>query len=158
MLALLLRLLLQTKLFSWPSQVGFSTGAGVQGTAPQPPPSQSGEYGKIGLLATTGPNGFTLVNGTPNILSWTAPNDGQLHRIFVFFSLNVTSLQTGGNVGITIGSGGHNLAAGGLAAGYQFGLSQSMSAIVLPGQTVLIAETVAQTAGAAVFYGEIWGS
>ena len=50
------------------------------------------------LVATTGVNGFMLQNATPNILSWTAPNDGNMHRLIVFATLHVTSSETGGKV------------------------------------------------------------
>lgn len=42
--------------------------------------------------------GFALQNGTPTILTWTAPNDGQLHNVTVPASLAVTVNETGGAV------------------------------------------------------------
>ena len=49
----------------------------------------------LGLLASTfaagGLAGFALQNATPNILTWTAPNDGNYHRVVVAASIGVTS-------------------------------------------------------------------
>ena len=66
----------------------------------------TGNYGRIisgalaaplmQLVATTGVNGFALQNGTPTILTWTPPNDGQVHRVLLIAQENVTVAETGG--------------------------------------------------------------
>lgn len=114
----------------------------------------------MGLLATSGPVGFTLQNGTPTILSWTAPNDGNLHRVFFIGSVDVSSAATGGAVTANVvppGGGSPavpQILAGGQAAGNHVGTN---AAIVGPGQTVTVQQT-ALTGGAAVAWIEIWGS
>lgn len=114
----------------------------------------------MGLLATTGPAGFVLQNGTPTILSWTAPNDGNLHRVFFIGSINVTSAATGGAVtaNVTPPGGGSpavpQILAGGQAAGNHVGLN---AAIVEAGSTVTVQQS-ALTVGAATTWVEIWGS
>jgi hypothetical protein len=49
------------------------------------------------LLTATPVAGVPLVNGTPVILSWTAPSDGKFHRVFFFASLDVAVTQVGGD-------------------------------------------------------------
>jgi hypothetical protein len=128
----------------------------------------SGAWGQNGLvymgqLATTGLTGFTLINGTPTILTWTAPNDGAMHRVMLLGELNVTSAQTGGVVTLNYTSpdgGARNRAvfAGSLGAGYNPipGIAAA-GATVAPNTTVTLTQT-AQTAGASVLYMELWGS
>jgi hypothetical protein len=113
------------------------------------------------LQAATPAAGFALQNGTPAITSWQVPNDGQEHRVTVFASLDVTSLQTGGAVTVTITDPGgtvgtHTLYAGGVAPGSV--APGVFVMIVKAGTTVSLAQSTAQTAGAAVLYAEIWGS
>ena len=50
------------------------------------------------LQATTGVAGFPLQNGYPDIASWTAPDDGIMHRVQIYALLIVTSTETGGQV------------------------------------------------------------
>lgn len=109
-------------------------------------------------VATTTNTGFTLQNATPNILSWTAPNDGKLHSAFIAFRLNVSVLQVGGAVGSTLSAtgAGQALAAGGLAAGDY--LQTTDVVVVHPGETFNLNQTSAQTGGASVAYAEIWAN
>ena len=114
----------------------------------------------MGLLAATPVAGFALANGTPNILSWTAPNDGQAHRVLIFSSQHVTSLETGGQVTSTYaapdgGAGTVTLYGGGSGAGVQ---TSGYSAVVQPGSTVVVKQATALTAGAALVWAELWGS
>ena len=108
--------------------------------------------------ATVGP--FTLVNGTPTIVSWTAPNDGAEHRAMVVVSEDITVAATGGAVGWTFtapdGSAATpTLIAGGQATGAHHATDM---AIVGPGTTVTIKQSGALTIGAGVVWAEIWGS
>jgi hypothetical protein len=114
------------------------------------------------LLGSAGVAGYTLINGTANIpgLSWTAPNDGQLHRVWIFGELIVISAQTGGviNMNITDPTSvprSRTIWSGGLGAG--FGIPNNGSqCLVAPGQPVTLAQTP-QTAGASVLFAELWG-
>jgi hypothetical protein len=119
------------------------------------------DLGGMGLLATTGVNGFTLQNGTPNIFTWTAPNDGAIHRILVLCNLHVTSAETGGAISInnliSPDSGSHSpgLFAGGAASGVLNEICNSY--FVQANSTVTLAQTSALTVGAAVLWAELWG-
>jgi len=116
----------------------------------------------MNLLLTTGAAGFTLQNATPNILVWTAPNDGQPHRVFVVGNQNVSVSETGGQVSMTFtraDNGGTNapvLFGGSAGTGYH-NVANNV-AVVAPGSTVTIAQSTALTAGAAQVWMELWGS
>ena len=77
------------------------------------------------LLATTGLTGYALVNGTGAILTWTAPNDGVMHRVMVVAVQDVTSSETGGAITVAITSPNNvshspSVFAGGSATGFQY--------------------------------------
>lgn len=115
----------------------------------------------MGLLATTGDTGYTLVNGTGTIFSWTAPNDGQLHRVMLITDQHVTVAQTGGAILLdtTLPDGttaNPQIYAGGAGAGPVAG--PATTRIVEPGSTVSLVQSTAQTVGAAVLWAELWGS
>jgi hypothetical protein len=116
----------------------------------------------LALQAATPLAGFALQNATPNILTWTAPADGQQHRVLVLGEVRVTSAQTGGAIGLTFtypdgsASPSASVNAGGSGTGYH-GLANSVF-LVAPGTTVTLAQTSAQSAGAAILYAELWGS
>jgi hypothetical protein len=115
------------------------------------------------LQAATPVAGTALVNGTPTIVSWTAPNDGRLHRFALFGGLSVSSTQTGGLVNLTFtapdGSAQNlNVFAGALTAAYwEINSVYQCMSLIQAGATVGIVQT-AQTAGASKLYAEIWGA
>lgn len=112
-------------------------------------------------IASTGLPGFNLINGTQAILAWAVPNDGQLHRLLFIGQLNVTVAETGGQLVVSYtgaDNAGHvqNINSGGGGTGFtDFG---TFTALVQPGTTVQFSQFTALTAGAAVTWGEIWGS
>jgi hypothetical protein len=112
-----------------------------------------------------GPAGFALQNGTPTIIQWTPPNDGLMHRFMIGVSFLVTSAETGGSLQVTYndpGGGGRirQLFAAGQAAGYYNGqgTTPAMLTICEGGVPVIVEQSTALTAGAAVLWAEIWGS
>jgi hypothetical protein len=118
----------------------------------------------MGLLAATPVAGFPLVNGTPAIITWTAPNDGQLHRVLVVANADVTVITVGGAVGI-----GLTLPDGTVVANSIFPATQAVGHLniggagnatfpVKPGSTVTLSQTSALTSGAEVVWAELWGS
>lgn len=118
----------------------------------------------LGKLAATPLAGFALQNGTPTIISWTAPNDGKLHRFLLSATQHVTSAQTGGGVNVTYtapdGSAGTLFPFG---AGNGVGVSGPLAASQGPveveaGSTVTVVQGGALTAGAATVWAELWGS
>jgi hypothetical protein len=133
-----------TSLASW--QPGFSRPAAA-------PPMQ--------VSATTDLAGFNKVNGTPNILQWTAPNDSQMHRARIAYVQRVTSAETGGATQVTwtnpdgSGPASKTLGPGGGGAGTT---SFDTEILVAPGTTVTLAQSSALTAGACILWAEIWGS
>jgi hypothetical protein len=119
-----------------------------------------GNSGSLTLQATTGDTGYTLVNGTGVILSWTAPNDGNLHTVHVIVGLHVTNGQTGGAIALntTLPDGATvtpNIFAGGAGI---MASDQSADKIVQPGSTTTLTQSSAMSAGAATLWAEIWGA
>jgi hypothetical protein len=114
----------------------------------------SGAGGGLTQVAATPAAGAALVNGTPTILSWTAPNDGQLHSFMIGGLLDVTANETGGAIEVdwtNLGGGqAFTLYAAGLAAGLYYPSSSfTQPVVVQPGTTVTIKQASALTAGAA---------
>jgi hypothetical protein len=121
----------------------------------------------LGLLASTfplsGTAGFALQNGTPNILTWTAPNDGALHRVALFAVKHVTSTETGGVIAVTYtlpdgtASAAHTLLGGSQASG-DLVPSGAFLVLVEANTTVTVKQNSALTGGASIMWAEIWGS
>jgi hypothetical protein len=116
--------------------------------------------GSLALQAATPVAGFALQNATPTILTWTAPNDGALHRVLLMINLHVTSAETGGSIGVTIplpdgSSLTPTINAGGFGAGVQ---AYTYTDFVKAGGTTTFSQTGALTGGAATVWAEIWGS
>jgi hypothetical protein len=103
--------------------------------------------------------GFALQNGTPNIFSWTAPNDGKTHRFFLIGAKEVTIAETGGAVGVTFTLPDGTAASPTWVAGNN-GVGITMpnyrSGLVQPGTTVTLAQTGALTLGASLIHAEMW--
>lgn len=118
--------------------------------------------GSVGLVlkAATPLTGFTLVNGTPNIITWTVPNDGKMHRAIIIMVKHITTLEVGGAIQVAYnipdGSGNsHTPYAGGEATAT---LDEEQEFILLqPGTTVIVQQSSALTSGASKIWAEIWG-
>lgn len=121
--------------------------------------------GAVNLLAlarqSATPNaGVALVNGTGNILTWTAPADGNVHAALLVCSQNVTSLETGGQVTLSYTSPdgtvitGSAIYPGGGAAGVT---PFSTLRLIASGSTISIVQNTALTAGAASVWAQIFG-
>lgn len=117
------------------------------------------------LLAATPAAGYNLVNGTGNIISWTAPNDGLLHRVLVFAVLHVTSSETGGQISVSADipdgtSAAKNLFSAGQVTGMYWPITFSypQQQLVQANTAVTVLQNSALTAGAAVMWAELWGS
>lgn len=117
--------------------------------------------GVLAKQAATPTTGYTLVNGTGNVITWTAPNDGQQHRFQITGSLNVTSLETGGEIDLAFTTPDGTAVSGvplfnsGLGAGVS---ATFFSRLCKANTTVTVSQAVALSGGAAVAYFEIWGS
>lgn len=104
--------------------------------------------------------GFPLVNGTPTILSWTAPNDGIVHIVHLVSAQQVTVAETGGAVAVNFTAPDSvarqfPIFPGGSGAGDQ---SNVQDFLVAPGSTTSIVQTSALTAGAASYWAQLWGA
>lgn len=111
------------------------------------------------LVAATPVAGFALQNGTPNILTWNVPNDGQLHFLFCPVNLEVITLETGGAVTLafTLPDGSpftSSVFGGGAAAGFS---GSTNTRFVQAGSVVTLSQTSALTAGSAKVWAEMWG-
>jgi hypothetical protein len=112
--------------------------------------------------AATALAGFPLQNATPTVLSWTAPSDGQNHRIEILATGFATVLEVGGqlNANYALPNGNTSpfplLLQGGQGAGYI--TAGYVAAIIGPGAVVSIQQSSALTSGAATVWAEIWGS
>lgn len=111
------------------------------------------------LQAATPVAGFALQNGTPTILSWNVPNDGQLHFVLLPVNQEVVTLETGGAIGLTftLPDGSiftTSVFAGGSAAGFS---GSTNTRFVQAGSVVTLAQTSALTAGSAKLWSQIWG-
>ena len=104
--------------------------------------------------------GVALVNGTPDIISWQVPDNGQQHPFMVIGQANVTGAETGGEVQVTYtpasgAAGTLTLSAGGLGTGvHAFTFEARVAA---PGSVVTVTQSTALTAGAAVINASIIG-
>ena len=113
--------------------------------------------------ATTGTTGYTLVNGTGNIITWTTPNDGALHRFLIVAGMHVTSTETGGQItaSYTLPDGTaatHTMFAAGLTTGDQLLSGVQFMLTVEANTAVTVKQATALTGGAAIMWAEIWGS
>lgn len=116
------------------------------------------------IVAATPAAGVALTNGTPTIISWTAPNDGKVHETIIFAELNVTSAETGGQVTASVATPSGNADAKQMfAAGQGVGVYTPFAAsfpqirMVAPGGTVSIFQNSPLTLGAAVIWAAICG-
>ena len=112
-------------------------------------------------LADAGTAGLALINGTQNLCTYTTANDGNLHPVLCVATLLVSSLETGGATGITFTDPSNAvntnfpILAGAQAAGpHLWGFTTFLAHA---NTAVSLVQTSALTAGAAVFYGQIWG-
>lgn len=114
----------------------------------------------LALQASTGAGGYTLVNGTGNIIAWTAPNDGAMHRVLIMCCLLVTTTEVGGQItaNVTLPNG-NNKVPGLFSGASGAGLSQgSFSYFVEANTNVTVAQGSALASGAAILWAEIWAT
>jgi hypothetical protein len=117
--------------------------------------------GTLAKQAATPAAGFALQNATPTVISWTAPNDGNIHRVLVFAAMSVTSPLTGGEIDATLTVPDGTTSQPQLFPGNQSGGAKNMSFcvyIVKAGSTFSLVQSSAASAGAGVIWAEIWGS
>lgn len=113
-------------------------------------------------VAATPLAGVALINGTQNIISWTAPSDGQMHRVMLLGALHVTVAETGGSTQMAYNApDGAGAAVTVWGSGFGAGVFQPNlipMVTVQPGSTVTFQQNAALTAGAATVFAELWAS
>jgi len=118
----------------------------------------------LAVLAATPAAGYTMINGTGTIITWTAPNDGNLHYVLVFSIKHVTSNETGGDVNLafTNPAGGTKttdfIGAGKTIDDYACDFPQWQFLVTTGGGTVTLAQNTALTGGASKVYAALWGA
>lgn len=115
----------------------------------------------LGPLLATPAGGYALQNGTPTILTWVAPSDGNNHRVELFGQLVVTSAETGGQVSVTYTDPAGNAHTVTLVAAGQGTGPASLAVtrfVIKSGSTFTVSQSTALTAGAGTLWCEIWGS
>lgn len=101
-----------------------------------------------GVFASTGTGGFNKVNGTPTILTWNTPADGNMHPFSVYGAEFVTASETGGAIVVNFTFGGHPVQIGLVApAGAGFNSFAGAPIIADPNTTVTVQQSTALTAG-----------
>lgn len=123
--------------------------------------SQITQATSVQKLAATPLSGVPLTNGTQTIFTWTAPNDGNMHRVALYQVSYCSSAATGGGISLnwTLPDGTHTIGksyTGGYGAGTGNNL-EGQGGLVAPGTTVTFSQTTALTAGAATIWAELWG-
>lgn len=108
-----------------------------------PVPGADGYLASLKLKARTPLAGFPLVNGTPAILTWQAPADGNQHLFQIVASAHCTVAETGGGIvaSFTAPDGtpvsGVELIAGGLGVGLT--AAPYFARLIAPGSLVTLA-------------------
>ena len=136
-----------------------AAGGVLSGTYPNP-----GLAAAAGIVkqAATAAAGYTLINGTGTVISWTAPSDGALHRFIIYATLYVTSAETGGEIEFTYTApNGTNVTLELFSPNQGAGNVPPDNAslfVMEAGGTVSVNQTGGLSAGAATLWAEIWGS
>lgn len=129
---------------------------GTSGTAYQISPPPAGALAQQQTAID-----FALQNGTPTVITWTTPNDGNEHRAQVFASLNMSSGGTGGQLNFQWTYKGSQGSAVIFAANATSGTHvPAISTLIMadPNTAVRIIQSTALTAGAGEISAEVWAS
>jgi hypothetical protein len=135
--------------------VGTALAAGSVGKAADAGHVHTG----LALQAATAVAGYSLINGTGTIISYTTPNDSAMHPVVVFGGVRVTVNETGGAIQTSYtypdGSGStDSLNAGGGTVGHT--LFTARLALAQANTTFQVNQSSALSGGTAVAWAEIW--
>jgi hypothetical protein len=110
-------------------------------------------------VAATAGTGFALQDGTPVILAWTAPSDGNTHSFLVQFRMRNTAQQAGGKVTLSFGASDQVI---NLNAGSEPGIDHENETgntwLAMPGEVITVQQIEPLTAGNGTVYCEIWAA
>ena len=113
------------------------------------------------IQAETALAGYTLVNGTGDIITWTTPNDGALHRWMVTGTIDVTTTEVGGSIAVIWTAPDSTASGSGIAlitASKAVGLTQNqVVGHSKANTTVTVHQQSALTSGASVLWATIFG-
>ena len=138
-------------------------------SAPPEEPIAAVSINGLGLVASTGIDGYTLQNAEAGVISWLVPDDGNLHRVIVSAQLLIGNDETGGAISVGLcdpGGVGHSLLfiapdQPALIPGVTYGAStwNNTSGILLvaPSSIVSVYQSSALIDGTATLWAEIWG-
>jgi hypothetical protein len=118
----------------------------------------------LSLGASTGADGWTLTDSgsyPAEIISWTAPNDGALHRVLVAGILQVTSADTGAEISAdwTLPNGDANSNWSLYVTSEPTGIKQLLSWFYVQANTTFtVNQQAALTGGTATAWIELWTS
>lgn len=114
--------------------------------------------GAMRKVGDTGTAGVAKINGTQNILTWTAPNDTNQHRVQVTYEQRVTIAETGGAVTLTFTDPGGNGASRSLEAGGGgvANASATQDVLIAPNTVATLSQSSALTAGATIMWAQLW--
>ena len=143
------------------SPVPLSLASGGTGLAAASGAAAAAALTAMPIQAETALAGYTLVNGTGTVVSWTAPNDGALHRFLILGTLAVSVATTGGSISEVWTTPNGTASGTGIAlftATKAVGVFQaSVNGHAQAGTTVTIQQQTAMTAGTAVMWVTIFG-
>lgn len=147
-----------------PARLGVGSPNQVLGVSSSTLPSwQQG----LTLQNATSVGGYTLASsGVPaTIATWTAPNDGLLHRVLLFTEAHITTVATGGSVQTTFTAPdgvSTNKSVFGAFTGVNFYYPSNgpspTNLVIQAGSTFSIVQNATLSSGAGVVWAEIWGS
>lgn len=118
------------------------------------------------LQTATSASGYALINGTGNIITWTAPNDGALHTVLYFAMCHITSAASGSPTCEITGTAPD----GGTISKSIFGALTSstfyypttggcpVTLFIEANTTFSIIQNTSMTAGAGVVWASIWAN
>lgn len=114
--------------------------------------------GPVAAQAVTA-SGTALINGTQTLLSWAAPNDGQMHGFVIVGSLEVATNETGGQITFTYTHNGTANTIQLVAASQVAGTFSIFAGRVCdPNTTVTVSQASALTAGSSTVSAAILAS
>jgi hypothetical protein len=103
-----------------------------------------------------------LVNGTQDIVTWTAPNDGNLHSVIFTYRENCTANETGGQIYVMVYDSANNVVCGSqVSGGGTFSgqyIRSTEAPAIRPGERVALYQYTPVSAGAMTIYAELWAN
>lgn len=116
------------------------------------------------LQAATAVAGYSMINGTGTIITWTPPNDGKIHPFLIIYESATTVNATGGTASFSwtapngTSRSGFSVDGGSHTAGTLQTPNFPTYAISEANQAVTLTQDGALTAGTVLVFAQIWGA